>query len=593
LTLGSSRSVECVIDCLRMIQKGVEGELRSEISDGKNELSTHDVPVAESGLKKKQRLNWVDIAPQFRSYCLQQKNTEVSLQERIERFLSLAQVEDESELTEAEQEELSRFREDPMDAMLSDMYAVTLPSLVEAIAERFVPEELLRKESIYLAALQDAVIDYCKIYPADIASMLKWWDTFGKNTTIVSPEGTNAITVMSIHKSKGLEFECVLLPDFNIPLRLKKEWTWVDVPVSFPMAEDLPARMPICLYEEAKNSNEWSNSPFALIQSEARYYNMADQVNKAYVAMTRPVSELYIFLKGVKSDFDDVSSSLAEKDSGFESPGSGHTKSYKSIASSIKTLMRDAEDELEACPEVDRQFLLDTELLDSDVSADDNGEMDVITYSYGVREERVGIEAGSLCKRRLKKLSAAEERPIERYFVNSDRALLRYNPEGKRLYADEADDDRIDPREEGTKLHAVLERVKVASDLDRSFEIMRIRGVLSRDEIARYKPLLTEALQRVADRGWFDGSQRVLNERALLKRGMRMRRPDRVLVDKDGNLTVIDYKFKFVKGAGRNSAHHRQVRQYMKYLKEVTGARQVEGFLWYINDDFRIERVEE
>ncbi len=587
LTLGSSRAVECVIDCLRMIQKGIEGERMGTYGNEEGAMMSTD----ESGEKErrdgredrnKKRLNWVDIAPQFRSYCLHNEKAGDTLQERIERFLNLSMIDDESQLSESEREELEKFREDPMDAMLRDMYAVTLPSLVEALAERFVPMDLLQKESIYLAALQDAVIEYCKIYPADIASMLKWWDTYGKNTTIVSPEGTNAITVMSIHKSKGLEFECVLLPDFNIDLKLKYEWTWVDVPQDFPLADKLPEKMPICLYESDKN-RVWSASPFAKIQSEARYYNMADQVNKAYVAMTRPVSELYIFLKGTKSDF-------AGKVEGED--GKAPSASFRSISSSIKTLTRDFEENVEICSAEERRFLPPAESLREEIDENPNNETIILRYCYGKKSEKAAEDGSSLADRRRKKRSRAEERPIERYFVNSDRGLLQYQPEGKPVYVDAADDDRIDPREEGTKLHAVLEKVKVAADLDKSFERMRIRGTLSREEISRYKPILKGALESVADRGWFDGSRQVLNERALLNSGEGVRRPDRVLLSDDGTLTVIDYKFKFVKGDEKQkSAHHSQVRRYMRHLQNATGAKEVEGYLWYINDGYRLEEV--
>lgn len=572
LTLSVSRAVEIVIDCFRMIQRGIEGKLDiRELNAALDKIREESGEKEGEKKRNKIELNWVDLSPQFCSYSLQPEEAKLTFQQRLERFLTLAAIEDESNLSEEEREELARFRRDPMNAMLSGMYAVTLPSLVEALAERFVPADLMQKDAIYLAALQDAIVEYCKIYPTDIGSMLKWWNIYGRKTTVVSPEGTDAITVMSIHKSKGLEFECVLLPDLEINLRLKNEWTWVEVPADLPMSEQLPDMMPICIQEESKNSYAWSSSPFAETQRQARYYNMVDQVNKAYVAMTRPVSEMYIYLKDTSKE------------------------SFRSISAALKSLMLNAESELEQCDDSEKKYLIDIDYLKGNNSEEGDRISRFIgcRYSYGEQSPKVGGEGTSLAKRREKKRSNVEERMIDMYFVNSDRKILQYQPEGTTAYIDEGDDDRIDPREEGTKLHAVLERVKVASDLDKSFERMRIRGRMSREEIAKYKPILEEAIRRVEDRGWFDDSRRVFTERALVKAGIRTRRPDRVMIDSEGRLTVIDYKFKFIKGDAKQSqAHHSQVRRYMRQLKAATGAKEVEGYLWYINDGYRIERVE-
>ena len=67
-----------------------------------------------------------------------------------------------------------------------------------------------------------------------------------------------------------------------------------------------------------------------------------------------------------------------------------------------------------------------------------------------------------------------------------------------------------------------------------------------------------------------------------------MKRPDRVLVDSDGDMTVIDYKF----GTTNKSAYRRQVRGYMNRLKAYGKAPRVEGYLWYVKEGV-IEKVGE
>lgn len=518
LTLGSSKAVEMVVHCLRMIQNGMEGRFSDENASDSNSYSS--------------RINWLDIAAHFRYYSL--SHPDDSLQDRIENFLA------------------GDFDGEAISLLIAGMQAVTLPSLVEALAEAFVPLDMLRSNALYLAAFQDAVLDYSEIYPSDIASFLRWWDYGGKNTSIISPEGTEAISVMTIHKSKGLEFECVILPDFNFSLELSNEWCWVDVPQSWPHPAALPEKMPIRLTDTRDDASFWQSSPFANVQSEAVNLNLADQLNKAYVAMTRAVEELYIYL-----------------------PQSNSGDDLKSIGGAFRKIFNNYEDYEIASDPSEKNMLIDSTLLLVDAE---------LGITYG---ERTPDVASTLKKRREAKGASAEEIAIQQYFINSDRPLLQYHEAGMPAYIDPADDDRIDPRSEGSVLHAVLENVIESSDLRAAFEKVRVRGLITREEIEHYYSLLENAIESVADRGWFDGSMRVMTERPLLKKGEIMRRPDRVMADSSGRLIVIDYKFG---SSNKKPMHIRQVSNYMKKLKEYSDCNEIEGYVWYIAED-KIEEI--
>jgi CRISPR/Cas system-associated exonuclease Cas4 (RecB family) len=69
----------------------------------------------------------------------------------------------------------------------------------------------------------------------------------------------------------------------------------------------------------------------------------------------------------------------------------------------------------------------------------------------------------------------------------------------------------------------------------------------------------------------------LINEKEILVRGGKTRRPDRVIIWKN-EVHVVDFKF----GQERNeSSHSKQVRDYMELLSEM-GNPVVKGFLWYI-----------
>jgi ATP-dependent exoDNAse (exonuclease V) beta subunit (contains helicase and exonuclease domains) len=59
------------------------------------------------------------------------------------------------------------------------------------------------------------VLDFTVRNSSDLDAFLRWWDETGTNKTIFTPDGQDAIRIMTIHKSKGLGFNVVLIPFCN------------------------------------------------------------------------------------------------------------------------------------------------------------------------------------------------------------------------------------------------------------------------------------------------------------------------------------------------------------------------------------------
>lgn len=184
-----------------------------------------------------------------------------------------------------------------IEQMLEQMPAVTLPALVEEIAARFVSEEMSAGQCAYIAALQDAVMEYCENYPSDISSFLNWWAENGDKLTIAAPEGTDALQIMTIHKSKGLEFEVVLIPKADwllAPEKEENEIIWVKhTPRDLQLEDeaDVPPLLPVTPDGDFMNHPD---SPFYPYYKEYADRCATDQINKTYVAFTRAVRELHI-----------------------------------------------------------------------------------------------------------------------------------------------------------------------------------------------------------------------------------------------------------------------------------------------------------
>lgn len=186
---------------------------------------------------------------------------------------------------------------DDICRLYKQMGAATLPSMVETIAAHMLSEELRSTDVAYIAAFQDAVLEYCDVYPADLNSFLSWWEENGDSRSIAAPEGVDALQVMTIHKSKGLEFPVVLIPkaDWEAgPEKEEREIIWINhIPrgLSPQAAADAPEAIPVTPCRKDMDKPE---SPF--YRDYRRYYMQCrtDQLNKTYVAFTRAVRELHI-----------------------------------------------------------------------------------------------------------------------------------------------------------------------------------------------------------------------------------------------------------------------------------------------------------
>jgi ATP-dependent helicase/nuclease subunit A len=64
----------------------------------------------------------------------------------------------------------------------------------------------------YLSTFQDHVLNYSGTRTNDITSFLEWWENTGCRKSVVLPDNQDAVRILTIHKSKGLEFRIVLLP---------------------------------------------------------------------------------------------------------------------------------------------------------------------------------------------------------------------------------------------------------------------------------------------------------------------------------------------------------------------------------------------
>jgi len=146
------------------------------------------------------------------------------------------------------------------------------------------------EEFTYLQGFQDAVLDYSKNERGDIASFLDWWETAKTKRTVSLSDQNNAINILTIHKSKGLEFPIVIIPFLSWGLDHgggKENILWVK-PVPHSPFDKLPI-IPLN-YHEGMDKTYWSTE-YRVEKINA----FIDNLNLLYVAFTRAKIALYAF----------------------------------------------------------------------------------------------------------------------------------------------------------------------------------------------------------------------------------------------------------------------------------------------------------
>jgi ATP-dependent helicase/nuclease subunit A len=166
--------------------------------------------------------------------------------------------------------------------------------LVESIIDHLALNEL-PDEFTYLQGLQDAVLDFTKKERGDIASFLIWWDEERKQRAIKIADENDAVKVLTIHKSKGLQYPIVIIPFLNWKLDNDRNEgiMWVDGSPLKGIAE-----IPIVPVKYSKNllKTYWSE-----VYALEHINTFIDNMNVLYVAFTRPINGLFAFGETKKS----------------------------------------------------------------------------------------------------------------------------------------------------------------------------------------------------------------------------------------------------------------------------------------------------
>ncbi|WP_345167256.1 UvrD-helicase domain-containing protein [Algibacter aquimarinus] len=169
-----------------------------------------------------------------------------------------------------------------------NLLQLPLYDLAETIVRSF---NLVENSNAYIQFYLDIALDFSQKKGSDISGFLEYFEKKKESLSIVSPKGQNAIQIMTIHKSKGLEFPVVIFPyaDLNIYEDIEpKEW--------FELNSEKYNNFSHTLLNYNKDFEYFGDEGLNIFNKHQSELEL-DSINLLYVALTRAVEQLYILSK--------------------------------------------------------------------------------------------------------------------------------------------------------------------------------------------------------------------------------------------------------------------------------------------------------
>lgn len=348
---------------------------------------------------------------------------------------------------------------------LAEFHQLPFYEKIEQIIRSFSLQEV---PDAYVQFFLDEVLVQQK-KETDIQEFLDFWKLKKNTLSVVSSENSNAVKIMTIHKSKGLEFPIVIFPcDLDIYQEIKPK-TWLNS--NFP---DFPELL-VSLNKDIQYINEKAEQLYKTRREELEL----DSFNLLYVALTRPIEQLYI---------------ITEKKL---SKGEEKTNYYSGVFIS---------------------FLKEKQLWDENQDE----------YTFG-NAKRLKESSEEIIE------SHVQSTVISTPWKDHNIHLLASS---SKLWGTK----RGEAKDYGDLIHKMMSEVITKSDIEKVLHKYIQKGELNGKEAYKVKNIIYKIVTHEKLKEYFSDEIVVYNEREILDDTGQIVIPDRLVFHSEKNITIIDYK---------------------------------------------------
>ncbi|WP_310559347.1 UvrD-helicase domain-containing protein [Flavobacterium sp.] len=385
-------------------------------------------------------------------------------------------------------------------------------SLYEAV-EHIVSKFLNPKRSnAYVQYFMDIVLERDIRNQAGISDFLNFWDKNSEKFSIPSPEGNNAVRIMTIHTSKGLEFPVVIMPfadeDYS---RSPKNKLWIDTEVG-------DFGLPKVLIDNSKAVEGFGETAKA-VYSQKSQEELLDNINILYVALTRAEEQLYV-ISNMNLDSKAV------------------VKMNNMSAFFVNYLIKKGQFEEE---KFEYEFGNPTKLSDEKKHVDTLKTIPLISEIMNPKSIKIA------------------QREALMWGTHQQEAI-----------------------EYGNVVHEILAFVKTKTDVDLAITKAFESGLINFNQ----KDLVYKTIQEIVNHtelsNYFAEGNEVLNEQAIIQKLGKTIKPDRMVLNKNKEVFLLDYKT-----GTHNPKYQLQLENYQNAI-ELMGYKVVKKSLIYIGQEINV-----
>lgn len=312
------------------------------------------------------------------------------------------------------------------------------------------------KETDFLLNFLELLYNYTQNAGTTLKDFLNFWEEEGKNTSIQASENIDAIQLMTIHKAKGLEFPIVFLPMENAHKDNKiQDW--------FSLEENTALKsVNIGGFDKKLQTYDDQISEF---NKENAYKNFIDRLCLQYVATTRPVEQLFLYVQKPGTD----SKTGVEKPSNIE------------IYDFLKSKNVENLDSFEV-------FKIDENALKK--------------QSKKEEKQHISQQISSLTQKHEKSANITIATPSKNY------------------------QERNEKVRNGIFTHEILAKINTKNDVEKVLKSYLLEGLITENEKSKIAERIFEIIEKHSK--YFAENQEILSERELMIEG-KTYRPDRMV----------------------------------------------------------------
>ena len=405
-------------------------------------------------------------------------------------------------------------------------------------------------EDVFLQYFMNTVHEWQCHHSTGIADFLDFWDKKKSKLAVQINGDLNCVNIMTVHKSKGLEYKVVMYPYANTSLKSRnttKANEWIKC-ADNQYTKDIPHLDSFLLdYSNAVNTD------FEYLLETEKNKTELDNLDLMYVAMTRAKDMLFVYTKDDKPD-----------------------KGYNLFTDFFADN-------------------LDIQHVKSDYDDSDFNDYFVRQNEFEVKEgeESTYYNYGefdfTLAKVLKKENNKTDDKILELKEGEEPTKTLKwqekltFDPDPTMLWAEGG---TFRPDAWGSLVHQILSRIKTIKDAERALRPYVNDGTIDEEQAKK----LLATFRKVTDipelKPAFAEEAIVKNEMDIHTYDGRLIRPDRYAETPQGTL-LSDYKT-----GSEHAQYFTQLRDYMSALMQMNPNQNIKAYLVYLGDEITIHEVQ-